>query len=395
MEKENTETTVDAEVANDTSAPAADTTVTEKAEPAAELSLREKVEAMADKVREEQKTPEQKAEEKTAADKASSEKDDETKTPEEKAAAESAKPVVTAFTPNAKIKVMDKEHEIPKEFQALMKDKESEKSVRELFEKAHGLPIVKARLEQERAEKADVAKERDSYKTAINGAAEIYNNVVKTNDFLKLDAFWKKIGVDKNVVMQYALAQAKYSEMQPNERAVIDSRIQAEQQAEELRQQNNGQLSETQQLKAQMKSFMLDTRLASPEISALTQSFDTQVGRPGAFADEVIREGRLAWSTEQKDLTPDEAIQAVIKRYNIKATAPASATENAPAATAAAPVTTPVVPKPAPGTKVIVQRTANTMPNLQGNSASPLKAKPKSVDDLRAAYKQKLAEAAG
>jgi hypothetical protein len=364
--------------------------------PAAPESLREKMEKIAEKVKEDQ----------AAAKK--------TETPEEKAAAEAAKTTAAAggaFTPKLKYRVPDlspeaqarsrnatMEKEIPKEFHGMMKDAASEKLVHDLFTKADGLDVLKNQIGRERAETQEIVKQRDNLQGAVNGAAAIYNDAVQKQDYLKLDGFFKRIGVKEDVVMQYALAKAKYAEMQPAERAIIDARLEADNRAAELLKQNQGALSQTQRLELQMKSLVLDTRLERPDVSALAKVWDEQAGQPGAFRNEVINQGQIEWARTQKDITPEEAIALTIKRLNIKAPAAgASATETPPAATATT-TTTPAAAarqQPAPGTKIVVERKVGTIPNLQGNSASPIKKGPNSVEDLKKLRDQKIAEARG
>ncbi len=74
------------------------------------------------------------------------------------------------------------------------------------------------------------------------------------------------------------------------------------------------------------------------------------------------------------DLTPEQAIQRVIERRRLNAVA-----SEAPAGASVAP--------PAKG-----QPTTRQIPNVSGRSASPLKSKPKSIDDLKKLYQQKVDE---
>ena len=66
------------------------------------------------------------------------------------------------FKPNTKYKVMDKEYEIPKELQAVMKDAASERMVRELYEKAGGLDVVKTKLNDTRVERDNFATSKST-----------------------------------------------------------------------------------------------------------------------------------------------------------------------------------------------------------------------------------------
>src|SRR5688500_2643210 len=58
-------------------------------------------------------------------------------------AADTAQPAAPAYTPDFKVKIKGKEFEIDEMFRGLIKDADSEKKVKEFFEKAYGIDFVK------------------------------------------------------------------------------------------------------------------------------------------------------------------------------------------------------------------------------------------------------------
>jgi hypothetical protein len=70
------------------------------------------------------------------------------------------------YTPNTKFKVMDKEHEFDAWLAPHIKDAETEKKAKELYEKAYGLDYVKPKYEASQ-------KELEQYKTTYNS---LYND---------------------------------------------------------------------------------------------------------------------------------------------------------------------------------------------------------------------------
>ena len=122
----------------------------------------------------------------------------------------------------------------------------------------------------------------------------------------------------------------------------------------------------------QLRQLQIEVVMNKPEVSALSKAFDERAGRPGAFLEAVRREGSLAWHQGQ-DIPPQQAVERVIENYGLKNGLVAPAPAQQPNATA----------NPAPGKPALVQRTTQTIPNVQGRSTSPIKTpKPKSVDDI-------------
>ncbi len=279
-----------------------------------------------------------------------------------------------AFTANLKYKVMDKEHEIPKEFAGLIKDAESEKKVREIFERSTGLDVVKENLTLARNERDQARKGHFELNSQVNDLKSTYQAAIQSGDMHKLDAFWKKLDIPQDVLMEYALAKVKLQELPAEQRNAVLAKQNAEFQAEEIRRQqatlSTGYLEQRQQ----MTQMMLDQTLMQPKNQAAAADFEARVGKPGMFREEVRRWGEQEWLRSQgrNYMPPDQVVAAVIQHYGLN-------TEGKPV------VTEPVAPAPNrdPRQNVIV-KPVQTIPNLGGGgSQSPLKSKPKSIEDLK------------
>lgn len=309
---------------------------------------------------------------------------EETPTEEEElaAAAEAA-----GYKPNFKFKagvfnkesksLEQKDFDIDPKFHAIMKDPESEKLVRELHEKAYGLQSVKERFDLVRQESQELAQENRQIRGSIENVKSIYQSAVKSGNWHKLDGFFEKLAIPKEHILQYALAKVQLQEAPEEQRQAMLARIESDRKADELAQQQR-ELAEQNVTQAnQLKEMGLTHTLTRVDVAPLVQEYDNRVGKPGAFAAAVRREGELAWYTEKVDLTPEQAVKRVIDHYGL-----ANGTHGLPAA------------KPAPGAPavtaapdgkkapVVKTRTTKTIPNLQGRSTSPLAGKAKSVEDL-------------
>ncbi len=283
-----------------------------------------------------------------------------------------------AFKPNVKFKVNQKDMEIPKEFHALMKNPESEKMVRDLFEKAHGLDVVKERFNQVRTERDTIRNEHTQISNYVNGAHEIYQRAVQTRDPHKLDEFFEKLQIPQEVIFQYALAKAELNEMDPAQRQIVEGQIRANRAAEAA--QRNVQMSDErfQAQEAQIKQMQFEQSLARPDIAAIAADFDAKAGKAGAFRNAVATLGELTWHRTggKVNLTPEQAINMIVQQNGLKAN--------------------PQTPGMKPGAqsaggaskKKVIQRTS-TIPNVKGRSTSPLKgSKPRSIEDLKKLAKE-------
>lgn len=289
------------------------------------------------------------------------------------------------FSPNLKFKagiwdndkkiVEQKEYEIDKRFQDIMKDPESEKLVRELHEKAYGIDAVKGRYQEARESLQSVMDENRDIKASIDGVRNIYQTAVRTGNLHKLDVFFEKLSIPQEVILKYALAKVELNEMTPEQRRDVEARLLAERRAEELSVAQETQREILSRQAQEMKHNLVDAVLERPAIAALSEAFDASRDKPGAFKEAVYREGQLAWATEGIDISPQEAVNRVIENYGLKNSTPGKQPVGGE---------TPQNPGVTIGAegKKIVRRTEKTIPNISGRSTSPLGGKMKSVDDL-------------
>lgn len=289
-----------------------------------------------------------------------------------------------AFKPNVKFKVMDKEYEIAKPFQSIMKDAASEKLVRELHEKAYGLDVIKPKLQEVREERNKFHKENTELHGGINELRTIYQGAVKSGNLLKLDRFFDRLQIPHDVVLQYALSKVQLSELPPEQKNAVLAQQDAEQRAEALEKSQADTQAQMHAMTAQNMRIMLDQGLARPEVKSAADAFDERVGKPGAFEQEVIKAGKMAFfeSEGKVVLSPEQAIKQVIQQYGLTEANAASATTTPVASAAGVQV---------PGKKAPVQRTTATIPNVAGRTASPLKQKPRSVEDIKELAKRAAA----
>lgn len=192
---------------------------------------------------------------------------------------------ISEYQPNFKFKVKDKELEFDDTYKQFIKNAELEKKFRDLHERAFGLDEVKTSRDYFKKQFDDVNQKYAD----VENSLKVIGNYVKKGDFR---TFFETLGIPKDKIINYAIEELKYAELPADQKAALE-----QQRAMQLDYQQ--QLSQNQQLQTQMAQlvqqqteFSLNHELAKPEIAQVVQSYDTRVGKPGAFMSEVIRRGQ-------------------------------------------------------------------------------------------------------
>lgn len=270
-------------------------------------------------------------------------------------------PPAPAFTPNFKFKVHDEEKEIDEMYRGLIKDQDTEKKIRELHEKAYGLDVQKPKYERMKQEFQEVSTKYGD----IDKSLKQLSSYVQAGD---LGSFFQATQIPKQMVFEYVKKELELMEASPEQRAEVE-RVQAERRRLYNLEQENQDLKTRFETESQSARVMeLTTALASPVVSSVAQSFDAKMGS-GAFKMEVIKHGLAVSQTTGETISVQQAVQETVEKWKqfFGETPQASAQEISPMETASK---AQAAPKP-------------TFPNVSGRSASPLKAGPRSIDDLK------------
>lgn len=272
------------------------------------------------------------------------------------------------WSPNFKFNVMDQEHEMDEYFRQFIKSEQDEAKFRELYEKAYGLDVVKPKFQ---AAKEKLQQVEPRFNTLISRLQEL-EGFSERGDF---DNFFKRLNINEEKVLQWVIKKAQYNELPPEQRKALDEQRSVQERAYLLEQENKQIRQQYEAYVTQAKEQGLQIALERPDVRQLASQFDAKQGRPGAFRQEVINYADYIWHSTrgQTDLTPEEAVQAIVERLTVFGGPQYNQPQVVPAA-GVQPV------QPAPRTKPI--------PNLQSRSVSSVgKPKPKSLADLK-----KLAE---
>lgn len=277
--------------------------------------------------------------------------------------------IAAAYTPNYKFRYKDEldnkvDGEIDDWARPFIKDADMEEKFRQVWAKAHGLDWVKQRFNKTRGE-------YQAYRQQIDPLVQSWQDLTNLYRQGDMDSFFKGLQIPEEKIFQYALDKLNYQKLPPEQRAHIEKARQAEHTALELQRQNQALQTQYQEAQVQTRTTELQQALSTPDVSAVAQAFDARVGREGAFRDEVVKRGVLAWHTSGQDISPAQAIQEVMQLYGALTSGQQAAAQMAQVAS----------PQGQPA--VAQAQKAPTLPNIGGNNGSPARKAPKSLDELK------------
>lgn len=267
-----------------------------------------------------------------------------------------------AYQPNFKFKVLDKEHEMDEWLRNAIKDPDTEKKARELYEKAFGLDSVKQDRQTLKTELAD-SKEKIA---RTDQALEQIGEYARANDW---DSFFESLKIPKDRILQYAL-QLVQREQDPTVKAQWEANRTATLATRNYNDANQQLTQRERDFAAQQKTFEYNQVTSRPEVMTIVQAYDAGMGKPGAFREYVIQIG-LAHLASGKDIPAEQAVSEAIA--HLRAVNPALGQ--------AAPATP-------PSPQVVMPNTKPVLPNMGGRGTSPVRATIKSFDDLKQRSKE-------
>ena len=265
------------------------------------------------------------------------------------------------YTPNYKFKVttadeQKQEKEFDEFIRGVIKDQETEKKVRELYEKANGLDFYKANSENKLKKLSEFETQ---YKTLDSQVSEILDYKDKGD----LDTFFKSVNLSEEAVAKWMLEKINRLNLPPEQQQIYN-------QYEETRRRNQilekqfQELNGTSQAQAvQARTLELESGLQRPEVSSFAQSFDAAARRPGAFKDAVRERGIYEWKVNNKDLSAQEAIQAVMSQFQGFVSPQAAAQQN--------------------NSENVIKEPLPVIPQVKGRSISPTGKQVRSIADLK------------
>ena len=274
------------------------------------------------------------------------------------------------YQPNLKYKAYDEEHDIPERFRDLIKDPESEKEVHEVFQKLHGFEKVKENYQNlDKQVRETIVPEVNFFRGKVG---EINEALARKDLFGAM----KILNVPEEMVLHAVAERVRLMDMPPEQRAMHDARVAAEERERASARQLQSLEARVQESEKLAKRSAFESLLAREDVASVENDFDGRLAKPGAFKQLIVDHGHLVYiqSEGRINLSPEQAYQEVVRKYGLNVTARSAPNQGNPPSKAAPKATAPAQP---PTPKII--------PNVASNAASTTRARPQinSVDDIR------------
>jgi hypothetical protein len=281
----------------------------------------------------------------------------------------------SVYQPSYKFKVLDKEHEFDEIIRPLVKTKDHEAKIRELYEKAYGLDHVKAERENVRNEYKSFKSQWEPIQKEITEANKFYQmSLKKAKDGDQIGAyhnfqnFVNHLGLDKKLIQQFVFQELQMEDLPQQQKMEYTRRQELETQALGATEEVSQLRQEIQEIRVRERMSDLNSAISKPEIAPLVQAFDQRKG-PGAFKNEVIRRGQMHYFSEKKDMPAEDLVKELVDFIGYQAQPQAMPQ----AATIAPNNQVPVIP--------VVKG---------GGNSSPTHKNAQTIEDLRKTYEQKF-----
>ncbi len=276
------------------------------------------------------------------------------------------------YQPNFKFVAGKKEMEIPEKWRSFIKDAETEKEAKEIFEKAHGIDFVKS-------ERAKVQEEYKSYKSQTEPLVGIAQQLEYHRKQGDLTSYFSTLGLNKQDVWKWALQQAEIEGLPKEQKQVYDQHREAQTRAYQLEQQLEQERGQRLQNQLQQRNADLEGALSTPDVASFVQAFDQRNGE-GSFKEELIARGQMYWHTRQIDVAPGQLVKEILTKYGVGQQSQMQPSMNQPQVGQQAPMQAQQssAPKQVP-----------VIPNTGSGHVSPAARKPQTIEDFKKIYDEK------
>lgn len=267
-----------------------------------------------------------------------------------------------AYTPNFKFKIKDKELEFDDYLKPVVKTKDVEAKLREMYEKSHGLEEVKTSRETFKTQAEEWKGKYGQVESSLNTLGEY----VKKDDFR---SFFTALNIPKEKIIKYAIEELKYQELPPEQREAIDQQREREFALHQTSVQNQTLQQQMAQMVQNQTAFELNQELAKPEVVQTINAYDARLQKPGAFKAEVIRRGQYYEAVHKISPPAGQLVMEVLSLIggSVQAQQGSFGTQQETSS------------------QIVSQQAAKpVISNFSSSGKSPVKKIPNSIEDLRA-----------
>lgn len=269
-------------------------------------------------------------------------------------------PQAPAYTPDFKWRVgepTDPHHkagEFDEWLRPVIKSKDIENKIRDLYTAHHGMEVQKPKYETAVSEREEIGK---AYNTLVSDVQEAMT-FKNSGDF---DTFFEKVGVKEQDVAKWMLDKLQREQLPPDQKRVYDElRISKKQEFDRQKEVSSTE-QRYRQIAVELRNTQIDMALAKPEVGAVSQNYDAKHG-PGSFKQFVAQIGLMHFNLHGQDPAAGVAVAEALK---IVGDGYKGGDTNVATAAAAG------------------QRELPVIPNISGRNVSPTRKTPRSTDEIR------------
>ncbi len=264
----------------------------------------------------------------------------------------------TAWTPDFKFKVMDKEHEIPELYRPLIKDENTLKEIRRLHEQALGVPHLEASRDEFKNKYAQAAPRLQEYERVEQRLNKL-SHFVQNQDF---GSFFSELKIPREAVLMWVKQELEAQELPPHVRQQVEQSRQLASQKWEAEQELQYYRQQAEEGLRQTRLGMIDQAITS-QASDIASQFNDRMQNPLAFREAVINKGLQIQQATGQAPAPEQVIE-MVKSDLVRL----MGLQNVPQGTVVAPQ---------------AQAAPPVIPAIKGSGASPVKKKVTSLADLK------------
>lgn len=238
---------------------------------------------------------------------------------------------VEAYQPNYKFSVKDKEFEFDQEFKDLVKSKQVEDKLRDIYTKAYGLDSIKSERD---TLKADYTRTKTEHESVLRGL-ETLNHFYEKND---LDNFFGSLKIPEQKIFEYALKKLEARELPKEHQAQYNMIPELQRQNYFLQQQMQDFTRQQTEMQTAQARAAYEQTLQTPEVNSFVKAFEEANGQ-GSFTQEVKMRGLSFHQQNGYDAPPEQIVKEILTRFNFnRATQPQAVTQTAAHNSQTAPV---------------------------------------------------------
>jgi hypothetical protein len=276
-------------------------------------------------------------------------------------------PLEPEFTPNYKYKAYGKEFEVDEWARPLI-NKDNQEHMIKLYEKSGGFDHLKTNFKD--------LETRYGQTEQTNGQfMQIRNAILSNIDKGDLGKAFNIIGLSDDQVMNYVRQKLEYAQLAPDQRAVVDqyrATMEGKAQAESALEQ---QQRYAEELMMEKHEWEVQKTFADPKYASTINEYNTRLGDENAFRSVVKQIGSNEFFANGRNLPVGEAVDRAIRMLALN---PAQAQQISQSSDTT-PVSHQTPSKPAPRPIMRVGK---------GGGSTPVKQRPRSLDDLKNIYQQ-------